>query len=142
MIKIAILVFVGGALGATLREFLMLMVPQGPRGFPLDILVANLVATLLLGLAAALYSRKVASDGGYALVGTGITGGLSTFSSFAYGSAVLMTRSTTSAVVGLAYVLISLVTGYVALVVGLILGVVGVILFIVWLPSIGIGFSS
>jgi fluoride exporter len=122
VIKIAILVFVGGALGATLREFLMLMVPQGSRGFPLDILVANLVAALLLGLAAALHSRKVASDSGYALIGTGITGGLSTFSSFAYGSAVLMTRSTTSAVVALAYVLISLVTGYIAVVVGLRLG--------------------
>jgi CrcB protein len=122
VIKIALLVFVGGALGATLREFLMLMVPQGSRGFPLDILVANLVAAFLLGLAAALHSRKVASDGGYALIGTGITGGLSTFSSFAYGSAVLMTRSTTSAVVALAYVLISLVTGYIAVVVGLKLG--------------------
>jgi CrcB protein len=122
VIKILILVFVGGALGAMLREFLMLMVPQGSRGFPLDILVANLVAALLLGLVAALHSRKVESDGGYALIGTGITGGLSTFSSFAYGSAVLMTRSTTSAVVALAYVLISLVTGYIAVIVGLKLG--------------------
>ena len=119
MLKIVILVFVGGALGAMLREFLMLMVPQGSRGFPLDILVANLVAALLLGLVAALHSRKVASDGVYALLGTGIAGGLSTFSSFAYGSAVLMTRSTTSAVVALAYVLISLVTGYIATIAGM-----------------------
>jgi CrcB protein len=88
----------------------------------LDILVANLVAALLLGLVAALHSRNVASDRVYALVGTGITGGLSTFSSFAYGSAVLMTRSTTSAIVALAYVLISLVTGYIAGIVGLKLG--------------------
>jgi fluoride exporter len=122
VIKIVILVFVGGALGAMLREFLMLMVPQGSRGFPLDILVANLVAALLLGLVAALHSRKVTSDGCYALIGTGITGGLSTFSSFAYGSAVLLTRSTTSAVVALAYVLISLVTGYIAVIVGMKLG--------------------
>src|SRR5271166_38561 len=113
VIRIVMLVFVGGALGAMLREFLMLMVPQGSRGFPLDILVANLVAALLLGLVAALHSRKVASDGVYALIGTGITGGLSTFSSFAYGSAVLMTRSTKSAVVALAYVLISLLAGYI-----------------------------
>jgi|HubBroStandDraft_2_1064218.scaffolds.fasta_scaffold39964_3 CrcB protein len=122
VIKIVVPVFVGGALGATLREFLMLMVPQGSRGFPLDILVANLVAALLLGFVAALHSRKITSDGGYALIGTGITGGLSTFSSFAYGSAVLMTHSTTSAVVALAYVLISLVTGYIAVIVGLKLG--------------------
>ena len=44
MSKIVILVFVGGAVGAVLREFAMLMVPTLSRGFPLDILVANLLA--------------------------------------------------------------------------------------------------
>jgi fluoride exporter len=122
VIKIVILVFFGGALGATLREFLILIVPQGSRGFPLDILVANLVAALLLGLVAGLRCRKAASDGTYALIGTGICGGLSTFSSFAYGSDVLMSRSTTSAVVALAYVLVSLVTGYIAVIVGMKIG--------------------
>jgi CrcB protein len=34
-------VFVGGALGAVLREFVMLAVPNLADGFPLDILVAN-----------------------------------------------------------------------------------------------------
>jgi CrcB protein len=120
--KIVILVFVGGALGATLREFLMVLVPQESRGFPLDILAANLVAAVLLGLVATLHGRKVASDAVYALIGTGITGGLSTFSSFAYGSAELMTRSKTSAVVALVYVVISLVLGYIAVIVGLRVG--------------------
>ena len=122
MSKIAALVFVGGALGAMLREFFMILVPQGSRGFPLDILAANLLAAILLGFVASLRSRKVASDVVYALIGTGITGGLSTFSSFAYGSAELMTRSATSAVVALIYVVISLVLGYIAVVVGLKLG--------------------
>ena len=122
MTKIVILVFVGGALGATLREFLMVLVPQESRGFPLDILAANLVAAVLLGLVATLHGRKVASDAVYALIGTGITGGLSTFSSFAYGSAELMTRSKTSAVVALVYVVISLVLGYIAVIVGLRVG--------------------
>ena len=122
MIKIIILVFVGGALGAILREFLMLVVPPGTRGFPLDILAANLVAALLIGLVAALHSRRVASDGTYALIGTGVSGGLSTFSSFAYGSVVLMRASTMSALVASAYVVISLVLGYIAVIVGTKLG--------------------
>jgi len=121
-IKIVVLVLCGGALGAMLREFLMLLVPQGSRGFPLDILAANVVASFLLGLIAGLHSRKVASDEVYALIGTGMTGGLSTFSSFAYGSSVLMTRSVTGAVVALAYVLISLVTGYTAVIAGMRVG--------------------
>ena len=126
MIKTVMLVLVGGALGAVLRESLMLMVPQGSRGFPLDILIANLVAALLLGLVAALHSRKAASDAAYALIGTGVTGGLSTFSSFAYGSVVLMRASTMSAVVASAYVVISLMLGYVAVIAGMKLGKKGV----------------
>jgi CrcB protein len=122
VIKIAVLVFIGGALGAVLREFLMLVVPTLADGFPLDILAANLAAACLLGFIAALHERKGASDSVYALLGTGITGGLSTFSSLAYASAVLMKASIASAVVALAYVLTSLVLGYIAIIVGMKLG--------------------
>jgi fluoride exporter len=122
VIKIVVLVFLGGALGAMLREFFMLLVPTLSRGFPLDILAANLVAALLLGLVAGLNRRKVASDEVYALIGTGVTGGLSTFSSFAYGSAELMTGSATGSVVAVAYVVISLMLGYIAVVLGLKVG--------------------
>jgi fluoride exporter len=122
VVNFVMLVFVGGALGAMLREFVMLMVPNLADGFPLDILVANLVAAYLLGVVAALHSRQVVSDDVNMLVGTGLTGGLSTFSSFAYGMAVLTTASTASAVVASAYVVISLVLGYIAVIVGLKLG--------------------
>ena len=57
MVNIVMSVFVGGALGAMLREFTMLMVPNLVDNFPLDILVANLVAAFLLGLVAALASQ-------------------------------------------------------------------------------------
>jgi fluoride exporter len=117
-----IVVFVGGALGSTLREFIMLMVPNLADGFPLDILVANLVATFLLALVTALHRRQIVSDKTNMLIGTGIMGGLSTFSSFAYGAVVLMSASTTSAVVASFYVVISLVLGYIAVAVGLKLG--------------------
>jgi fluoride exporter len=117
-----IVVFVGGAVGSILREFTMLMVPNLADGFPMDILVANLVATFLLALVTALHRRQIVSDGTNMLMGTGIMGGLSTFSSFAYGVVVLMSASTASAIVASAYVVTSLVLGYIAVVVGLKIG--------------------
>ena len=119
MVNVVMLVFIGGALGAVLREFSMLMVPNLADNFPLDILVANLVAAFLLGLVTSLHRRQIVSKGAEMLVGTGIAGGLSTFSSFVYGAVVLMSASTASAVVASVYVVISLVLGYVAVVVGL-----------------------
>ena len=115
-------VFVGGALGAMLREFVMLVVPDLADGFPLDILVANLVAAFVLGIVAALRGRQLVSEDVYMLVGTGIAGGLSTFSSFAYAVAMLTTASTASVVIAWAYAVISLVLGYIAVIVGLKLG--------------------
>jgi CrcB protein len=40
--KIIVTVFIGGTLGAMLRECFMLMTPKLADDFPLDILVANL----------------------------------------------------------------------------------------------------
>jgi len=122
VIKIIVAVFVGGAVGAILRELLMLSVPNLADGFPLDILAANLVASFLLGCATAVHHRKAVSDDVNLLIGTGIAGGLSTFSSFAYGVCVLATASATGALVSSAYVGVSLVLGYVAVVAGLTLG--------------------
>jgi fluoride exporter len=122
VVNIVVPVFVGGALGAILREFIILMVPNLVDNFPLDILVANLVAAFLLGLVTALHRRQIVSEGAEMLVGTGIAGGLSTFSSFVYGAVVLMSASTASAVVASVYVVISLVLGYIAVTVGLKLG--------------------
>ena len=122
MFKTIVLIFAGGALGAVLREFFMLRVPKLLDGFPLDILVANLVASLLLGWVTALHGRKVVSGDVNTLLGTGVSGGLSTFSSFAYGVSVLVAASAASAVVAAAYVAVSLVAGYLALSVGLAIG--------------------
>jgi len=122
VIRYAAFVFLGGAIGAVAREFFMLLVPTLSDGFPLDILAANIAASMLLGIHKALHTRKVVSEGALLFAGTGIAGGLSTFSSFAYASAVLMTTSTASALVAAAYVLISLLLGYAAVRVGLMLG--------------------
>lgn len=74
-----ILVLVGGGLGAMLREFFMLKVPNLADGFPLDILVANLLASFLLGLVTGLHRRQVLSDDVSMLFGTGIIGGMRHF---------------------------------------------------------------
>jgi CrcB protein len=71
---------------------------------------------------AALHRQRVVSDGVNMLVGTGIWGGLSTFSSFVYGTVVLMSASMTGAIVASTYVVVSLVLGYIAIVIGLKLG--------------------
>ena len=122
MLDYFIVVFVGGAVGSILREFTMLMVPNLADGFPMDILVANLVATFLLALVTALHRRQILSDKANMLIGTGTMGGLSTFSSFAYGVVALMSASTASAIVASVYVVTSLVLGYIAVVVGLKIG--------------------
>ena len=117
MINTLILVFVGGAVGAMLREFLMLGVPDLSDGFPTSIFVANIVALFLLGLATGLHQRRAITDDVNTLLGTGVMGGLSTFSSFAFGAYVLMTEA--SVMVAVVYVLISLLVGYVAVLLGL-----------------------
>jgi CrcB protein len=117
-----LLVFIGGAIGAIAREFLMLLVPTLSDGFPLDILIANVVASLLIGFSTGRHNRKLINDGWHLTVTTGMMGGLSTFSSFVYASSVLMTASMASALVAAAYVLISLVIGYVAVIVGMKIG--------------------
>ena len=122
MLDYFIVVFVGGAVGSILREFTMLMVPNLADVFPMDILVANLVATFLLALVTALHRRQILSDKANMLIGTGTMGGLSTFSSFAYGVVALMSASTASAIVASVYVVTSLVLGYIAVVVGLKIG--------------------
>jgi CrcB protein len=66
-----LLVFIGGAVGAVAREVLMLVVPTLSHGFPLDILVANVVASLLIGFSTGRHNRKGIDDDWHLLVTTG-----------------------------------------------------------------------
>lgn len=122
MVNLVTLVLVGGGLGAMLREFVMLMVPNLADGFPLDILVVNVVASFVLGLVTALHRWQVLSDDVNMLLGPGLVGGMSTFSSFAYGSLVLISESLTSAIVASVYLVISIALGYIGIAVGKKLG--------------------
>jgi len=119
--NMVILIFVGGALGAICRELLMLGVPSLSDGFPLDIFAANMIASFLLGITAALFQRKRINQYVNALVATGIMGGLSTFSSFVYGAFEVMT-SPGLLIIAVGYLVISMVVGFLAVIAGLSLG--------------------
>ncbi|MEY0436640.1 CrcB family protein [Providencia huaxiensis] len=115
--NIMILVFIGGAIGAISRELLMVSVPTMNNHFPLDIFVANIVASLLLDVVAGLLMRNKISQGMNAFLATGIMGGLSTFSSFVYGVVEIM-KSPQLLLVGMSYLVLSIVIGFVAIYIG------------------------
>ena len=121
MPNLIILVFVGGAFGAMCREFIMLSVPRLADGFPMDIFVANIIAAFLLGLATSLFKKDIINQYVHLMVGTGIMGWLSTFSSFVFG-AVEMMKNPTGVLVSICYLVISLIVGFIAVELGLMVG--------------------
>lgn len=81
---------VAGGVGAGARYLLDAVLPK-PRGFPLGILVVNVAGSLLLGLVTGLGASVL--DPTWALVlGTGLLGGFTTFSTVSVESAMLAQR--------------------------------------------------
>lgn len=87
MMNQALLVILGGGCGAVLREHLMLGVAGLPGGFPMPIFIANLVACFFIGvISAPTIEGSGISRGTKLFLVTGMMGGLSTFSSFIWGT--------------------------------------------------------
>ncbi|MDF2494929.1 CrcB family protein [Sphingomonas sp.] len=122
MVRAIALVFVGGAVGAVIRELLMLGVPTARDGFVWSIFVANVVASFILGLINGLHSRQALGNDANLLLGTGVCGGMSTFSSLVYATFVLMAGSAVGMRVGLVYVGANLIVGFVLVMAGLKVG--------------------
>ena len=122
MVRAIALVFVGGAVGAVIRELLMLGVPTARDGFVWSIFVANVVASFILGLINGLHSRQALGKDANLLLGTGVCGGMSTFSSLVYATFVLMAGSAVGMRVGLVYVGANLIVGFVLVMAGLKVG--------------------
>lgn len=121
MLNLIILIFVGGSFGAMCREFVMLSIPRLADGFPMDIFVANIVAAFLLGVATSLFKSNRINQYVHVMIGTGIMGGLSTFSSFVFG-AVEMMKDPGGVLLSICYLVASLVVGFAAVELGLFAG--------------------
>lgn len=114
-----LLVVLGGMVGAPLRYLVDLQVTGwfGSR-FPSGTLVANAAGCLLLGLVA---GAGLAADApAYVLLGTGVAGALSTYSTFAFETVRLAEEGDGWPAVG--YALASVVVGLAALRLGLAIG--------------------
>ncbi len=81
----ALLVLIGGAVGALVRYLTSLVVQsRSPGVFPWGTLGVNVVGSLVLGGVAGAVSEGTAPGWVLTLVGTGFCGALSTFSTFGF----------------------------------------------------------
>lgn len=88
----AMLVFLGGGTGSLLRYGLGQWLPAlvGARPFPVAILVANVLASALLGAVTGAVASRLIGNDLRLLIGVGFCGGLSTFSSFSVDTLLLV----------------------------------------------------
>jgi len=83
MLVSLIMVMVGGAVGSALRFLVGLMIPASPGAFPVATLIINLVGSAVLGAISMLSVRyDLISKDMALLLGTGLCGGFTTFSTF------------------------------------------------------------
>ena len=119
--RLILYVLLGGAVGTGLREGLALAMPAD-GGVPWSVLIVNLAGAFILGfLLTALAARKPETPGlrDFRLfAGTGMMGGLTTYSSLATDTATLYE---TDAVVATLYGLGSVIVGFLAAFLGVIL---------------------
>lgn len=88
-------VVVAGGLGAGLRYIIDALIMRGRTdAFPLGILVVNVVGSLVLGIVAGLGAAL--ADEAVAVIGVGVLGGFTTFSTVSLDTAVLARRGRTA----------------------------------------------
>jgi fluoride exporter len=107
-------IFVGGAIGAWARALVDMGLVTHPVGWPWATFLVNVVAAFMLGyFSTRLLERLPASNYQRPFLGTGLCGGLSTFSTVQVEVVRLFEHG--AWVVAVSYVLASLVAGFLAL---------------------------
>ena len=93
------LIFIGGGLGSLLRYGIGRALPTTLNGtaFPLAILIVNVLASAVLGYVVGWVSRHSGNESWRLLLGVGVCGGLSTFSSFSQDNLMLLQQGRTGA---------------------------------------------
>jgi CrcB protein len=126
-----VLVFVGGGVGTALRAGCLAVLPA-VDGWPVGVLVVNVVGSFLLGLLVAVLVSRTASPssvpppGGRAradlrlLLGTGVLGGFTTYSALSADAVGLLAAG--RPVIAIAYLVGSVVVGVVAAALGMLAG--------------------
>lgn len=110
-------VFVGGAIGTLARAGLATLAVPDPAHWPWPTFVANVVGAVLLGVVGTwLPSRSEPSQYRYPLLGTGLCGGLTTFSTMQVETLQMLEHQHYGLAVG--YTAASLAAGLAAVYVG------------------------
>ncbi|HZP49824.1 fluoride efflux transporter CrcB [Actinocrinis sp.] len=118
---LAVAVGLGAAFGAVLRYVLDQAVARRRAGvFPAGTWLINISGSLVLGLLAGLAAHHGLATSAVAIVGTGVCGGYTTFSTFSFESVRLMEEG--SGLVALANLAGSVAAGLAAAAVGLAIG--------------------
>ena len=118
MFRNLLIVALGGGAGSMLRYLLSLLLPNSVQtGFPLGTLVANMAGCAILGFVYGLLSQVAGMNQDMRLLlGTGLCGGLTTFSTFMYETSQM--TSLHHQFMALGYVFVSITAGLLAIALG------------------------
>ncbi len=111
-------VMVGGAVGSGARYLTgRAMTALLGAGYPFGTLAVNLVGGLLMGVLVGVLARNAAPEGWRLLIGVGVLGGFTTFSSFSLDVVTMIERGAPGLALG--YILVSVIGSIAALFAGL-----------------------
>ncbi|AXX85593.1 fluoride efflux transporter CrcB [Aliarcobacter skirrowii] len=100
--KTLIAIGIGGAVGSILRAITVFyQTKYYPVDFPLGILIVNILGSLILGFVYFYISNFIVSENVRFLIITGFLGGLTTFSTFALDSYLLLNSSLNLAILNI-----------------------------------------